>query len=129
MQGRYLEEAHLLSYSETLICIAVDADVAFGSQLLQKQTQEKIRLQFGELFEFKGQLQVMDQVTAAEKQMRQGATSAAPDLPETLAAQKSRLQKERQENLKKEIYGQRNHPAAIKMMGGTGVTLEVTGET
>ncbi len=67
LQARLIEEAHMLEYGPRKICLAVQEKTLAGSKLLQRDTQEKLRQQFVEVFGFAGTLEIVPHVAPAEK--------------------------------------------------------------
>lgn len=65
LQARLIEEAHVLEYTPQKICLAVQEKSLAGSKLLQRETQEKLKEQFAETFNFTGHLEIVPHVAPA----------------------------------------------------------------
>jgi DNA polymerase III gamma/tau subunit len=91
LQARKLEEVHPITFTPTLITIAVSDDGFASKSLLQKDEQNKILEQFRELFGFKGQLSVVAAGPATE------ASSVLPSAPNLINVSEVRAGGSKQE--------------------------------
>lgn len=72
LQARQLEDAKLITYSPTLIKLAVTAN-SMATILLQAQERSRIEAVFTKLFDFKGKLEVIKATNKPEEESKQQA--------------------------------------------------------
>ncbi|HYX32578.1 MAG TPA: DNA polymerase III subunit gamma/tau [Oligoflexus sp.] len=120
LQGRVLEEAYLLEYSQQRIRLAVEPTSMAGGKLLQQDVRRRLMEQFTQLFGFNG---VLEAVPKADAHPAQGGgnQSPSPDLGETLLDVKNREREVAREQLRHRLE---EHPMTREVISRFGGTIE-----
>lgn len=116
IQGRKLEELHLVEYSELKIVLAADSKSFAGEELLKSDIQSKFQQLFRDFLGFKGLFEVVDKSRFTTDQK-------APALPESPFEVKSRKEAELRKQIEIDAH---QHPMTQAVLTEFGGRIEKT---
>ncbi|MCX6129785.1 MAG: DNA polymerase III subunit gamma/tau [Proteobacteria bacterium] len=119
LQGRILEEAYMLEYSPQRIRLAVEPQSMAGGKLLQPDIRKRLLEQFGQVFGFQGQLDVVAKAQQSTELSSGPKGSIEPS--ENLLAVKNRERELAREKLRQRVE---EHPMTREVISQFGGTIE-----
>ncbi len=116
IQGRKLEELHLMEYSETKIMLAAEPKSFVGEELLKSDIQNKFQQLFRDFLGFKGLFEVVDKNRLMSEQK-------STPLPESVFEVKSRKEAELRKQIEIDAH---QHPMTQAVLTEFGGRIEKT---